>query len=130
MIFLLFAFISLFGCTQIPHIPEEAAPVIHSGDPVVVAKIKGTFVVLGIIVFIAGIACSYILVRAGSFYRATGLIGSTLVVSGGCFLIAIYLVPMLKGLLICFGIAAIIGLVALVMHYRKHHNIALGKLPV
>lgn len=119
--FLLLTICLLSGCQSAGAIPESVANAMPAGaDHAVVSKIKWLFILAGFLSIAAGVGLGYLLFKGGSVVRALGTLTAGLVLGGGCFLIAVYLVAILKGLAIAFGVAAAVGVVTLIMHRRKH----------
>ena len=63
---------------------------------------------------------AYLLFQAGSLVRAAGVLAAGLTLSAACFAAAVYFDLILRIGAVALGAAALIGLVAAVLHYRKH----------
>jgi len=85
-------------------------------------RIEWILTIGGFAIIAVALGVAYMLFQAGSVVRAIGVVATGLVVGSACFAAAVYFDIILTIGAWTLGGSAAIGLVVLVLHYRKHLN--------
>lgn len=90
-------------------------------------RIEWLLTIGGFAIISVGLGLAYTLFQAGSVVRAVGVAGTGLVLGAACFAAAVYFGTILTIGAWALGLAAVIGMVVAVLHYRKHMKKAQAK---